>query len=114
MQRKPGGLITDEDHPSCGRLFKAIQKPGLRRLLLKMMHPDPLLRLSVEEALHSSWMKTVECCCPVGYEDQQLSGSDSTGSIGGTENGGYNNNIFVGRVVRKHNHSPPRKGMFSH
>lgn len=65
----PDGLITDSDHiPSCGPVFFNIQKPVLKSLLLRMMHPDPLKRISIQDAVKDRWVKQIDCCCVEAYE----------------------------------------------
>ncbi|OJJ48319.1 hypothetical protein ASPZODRAFT_63011 [Penicilliopsis zonata CBS 506.65] len=63
---KAGGnpTITGLDIPSCGPYFKAIRKPSLLRLVLKMLHPDPKYRISIHTALRQRWVRDIECCCP--------------------------------------------------
>ncbi|KAI0172435.1 kinase-like protein [Hypoxylon sp. FL1284] len=41
----------------------------LRRLVLKMLNPDPKKRISMNEVITNRWMKNVECCQLESYED---------------------------------------------
>ena len=67
----PDGEIVDgpDGHPKCGKLFSLINPPAMKRLLLKMLHPDPNKRITIREVLSSSCIKSIDCCCPDGYED---------------------------------------------
>ncbi|KAF2114138.1 kinase-like domain-containing protein [Lophiotrema nucula] len=69
----PEGEITDTEDgfPNCGNLFKVIQPPALKRLLLKMLHPIPEQRITISQVLSSSYLKSINCCCPETYEDQK-------------------------------------------
>lgn len=64
IERKPDGIVTNMEYPSCGRIFSALHKESLRRLLLQMLNPDPDRRISIHEALNDRWIKTIDCCCP--------------------------------------------------
>lgn len=41
----------------------------LRRLLLKMLNPDPKKRITMNDVVTNRWMKAVECCQLESYED---------------------------------------------
>lgn len=41
----------------------------LRRLLLKMLNPNPDKRISMNDVITNRWMKNVECCQLESYED---------------------------------------------
>ncbi|XXH05763.1 hypothetical protein Hte_012199 [Hypoxylon texense] len=41
----------------------------LRRLLLKMLNPDPKKRITMNDVITNRWMKNVECCQLESYED---------------------------------------------
>jgi len=64
FKKNPDGCITETEYPSCGKLFSALHKEALRRLLLRMLHPNPEKRATMQEVLADRWMKIVECCCP--------------------------------------------------
>lgn len=64
FKKNPDGCITETEYPSCGKLFSALHKEALRRLLLRMLHPNPEKRATMQEVLADRWMKVVECCCP--------------------------------------------------
>jgi protein-serine/threonine kinase len=57
-------VITDESLPSCGRIFTTFPKKGMNQLILKMLHPDAEVRISIEEALNDRCVKTIDCCSP--------------------------------------------------
>ncbi|KAF9696672.1 hypothetical protein EKO04_005516 [Ascochyta lentis] len=67
-------------YPKCGKLFNMIEGSAVRRLILRMLHPMPDKRITIREALNTSLMRKVDCCCPENYEDPKCC-SDSTKSI---------------------------------
>ncbi|KAF2733811.1 Pkinase-domain-containing protein, partial [Polyplosphaeria fusca] len=73
LQTHPDGEIVDgpDGHPKAGILFRHINPPPLKRLLLKMLHPIPEKRPTIQEVLNSTFMKGLECCCPETFEDQK-------------------------------------------
>lgn len=62
-QTHPDGTITGDETPACGPLFSHLSKAVLKVLLLKMLHPDPVKRISIHEALGDRWVKLIDCCC---------------------------------------------------
>ncbi|KAI9683253.1 MAG: hypothetical protein M1822_006118 [Bathelium mastoideum] len=98
----PNGKIPDpsssdaEDLPKCGPLFQALQKPALKRLLLKMLHPHPEKRISMESALKTSFVKYIDCCS----EDV-----DDHAKQSGTLRSPKNHGI----VKKAHCHIPPKE-----
>lgn len=64
LLRSPDGVITDSESPSCGRIFTTFPKKGMNQVILKMLHPDPEIRISIEEALNDRCIKTIDCCSP--------------------------------------------------
>ncbi|EED17604.1 serine/threonine protein kinase, putative [Talaromyces stipitatus ATCC 10500] len=64
LLRNPNGVITETESPTCGRIFTTFPKKGLNQLVLKMLHPDPETRISIEEALNDKCIQTIDCCSP--------------------------------------------------
>ncbi|KAL9086065.1 MAG: hypothetical protein Q9165_007277 [Trypethelium subeluteriae] len=97
----PDGKIPDpsavnaEDLPRCGPLFQALQKPALKRLLLKMMHPDPEKRISIENAVKTGFVRHIDCCVEEG--DALPTQIDPEKSLKG-----------LYEVKKEHCHLPPR------
>ncbi|KAI9729819.1 MAG: hypothetical protein M1834_006567 [Cirrosporium novae-zelandiae] len=99
----PDGLIPMDDPsarlPKCGVLFsRGIESYALRRLVLRMLHPDPDKRITIREALCDRWMKTVECCC--------LEEEDSKAMIDASAKNGCKSTSKM-QVKKLHNHLPP-------
>lgn len=71
LETHPDGEIVDgpDGHPKGGPLFSFINPPPLKRLLLKMLHPIPEKRPTIREVLNSTYIKSLECCCPETFED---------------------------------------------
>ena len=67
----PDGVMSDgpDGHPKCGRLFGAISPPSLKRLLLKMLRPQPDVRIVMRDVLASPSVRAIDCCCPEAYDD---------------------------------------------
>ena len=90
--RETTGEISCSSMPSCGEAFDFIPKKPLKRLLFRMLNPDPAKRITIHEALNDGWVKEIECCCP-----------DTVNTDANQESP---------RI--KHNHCiPSRKGIFS-
>lgn len=91
--------------PLCGPIFnpERIGTPALKRLILKMLHPMPDRRITMEQVLALKVVKGVECCAPEvdcdGVEVGTCEGFDA-GKGGGKK----------ACVRRKHDHRPPREG----
>ncbi|OCK82487.1 Pkinase-domain-containing protein [Lepidopterella palustris CBS 459.81] len=68
----PESKINDgpDGIPRCGKLFAAIEPPPIKRLILKMLHPLPDKRISIQEILALPYVKSLQCCCPESFEDQ--------------------------------------------
>jgi protein-serine/threonine kinase len=82
LMEHPDGEIVDgpDGHPMCGKLFTMINPPAMKRLLLKMLHPNPDKRITIREVLNSSCIKSIDCCCPDSYEDPSCCIDTSKGS----------------------------------
>jgi len=100
----PDGVITEEKggSPLCGRMFKPeyIGSPALKRLMLKMLHPNPVKRISIHDALFGPTMRGLDCCAPDSYEDLTCRFDASKGS-----------KPVAGKLSKqvKHNHIPPKE-----
>ncbi len=87
--------------PCSSPVFKNLSVPGIKRLMLKMLHPVPEMRISIQDALNSAYIKGVECCTlesadePTGYVDA----SGKSGKVPAAKL----------KVQKKHNHIPPEK-----
>ncbi|KAF2416908.1 kinase-like protein [Tothia fuscella] len=104
LKKFPDGIVRESEKggvPDVGKMFRAeyVGSPALNRLIIKMMHPDPNLRLSVHDALHSTTMRPVDCCSPDHSEE-----SDS--SPDGSRLTRTKSAKMV--VQKKHNHLPPK------
>lgn len=64
LLRNSDGVITEIESPACGRIFTTFPKSGLNKLILKMLHPDPEIRISIVDALNDPCIKTIDCCSP--------------------------------------------------
>ena len=109
-----GTIIDDSSTPHCGKVFDSIDKPSIRRCILRMLHPNPDLRLSVSAILADRWVKHIDCCAP-----DSPSTTPSEAGIGqgltrsATESGldvsSKDCNLVASRmkVQVKHDHLPP-------
>lgn len=79
--------------------FEYFVKPlALRRMLLRMLHPNPQKRITMNEVVTNRWMKNVECCQLESYDDPLKFIDASKKDCLKSSNG---NKIFC------HNHLPP-------
>jgi protein-serine/threonine kinase len=67
----PDGQITNsaDGHPKCGKIFSVISPPPLKRLLMRMLHPQPDKRITIQEVMNTNCIKNIDCCCPDSYDD---------------------------------------------
>lgn len=99
----PDGEITNDQGgwPKCGALFAIIDPPPLRRLLLKMLNPEPEKRVSISDILKKSFVNGIACCTPDGSEDNACCGPiDATKGV-------VSKNARAA-VLPKHAHLPPK------
>lgn len=65
MQHNPECDMTSKNYPRCGDVFQEVRTPAMRQLFLRMLHPNPVERLSVHHVLNNFWFEErVECCHP--------------------------------------------------
>lgn len=64
LETHPEGIIAPEsdDYPDCGPIFALMHSPTMESLVLRMLHPDPVKRISINEALKSKSVEEWECC----------------------------------------------------
>jgi protein-serine/threonine kinase len=98
--------------PTCGYVFtqEMLGTPGIKRMILKMMNPDPAKRVTIREVLNSPLMRGVECCCPEG-NDTDESGPSEGAKLERSTTGDclVNSKKWSKTVLRKHNHVPPKE-----
>jgi protein-serine/threonine kinase len=106
LQNHPDGQIKDEADgaPKCGPAFNKIDPPALRRLLLKMTHPNPDMRITIRNVVTSGYVKGIECCSPESYEDPKCCVNAAKSS----------KNLSKLVVQKKHNHIPPKDDRKAH
>ena len=56
--------IDENTYPQCGAIFNALPSQSQRRCILKMLHPDPNKRCSIQDALNDRWVRGIDCCSP--------------------------------------------------
>lgn len=98
-------MITDTESPSCGRIFTTFPKKGMNQLILKMLHPDPEIRISIEEALNDRCIKTIECCSP--DVDNETDDTDNTTIFNVVHKDSLR--ATQKKLQRLHRHLPPEK-----
>ena len=92
-------IITDESGcPKCGEIFGFLDSQPMRRLLLRMMHPDPAKRISVTDALNDRWFRKTECCTMDDSEAGCVRTIDVSNMKTCMKNAG---------IKKLHNHLPP-------
>lgn len=104
LAKHPDGVITDdpdEGMPKCGPIFAHLDTPAIKRLMLKMLHPIPEKRISIQDALGDRWVKTIDCCSLEDYTSK-----DSTIDVAGSKSCKLASKLGVKKM---HNHLPPAK-----
>jgi len=61
--------ISEADYPYVGFFDKHINPPALRRVLLTMLNPDPVKRVTMASVAKNRWLSKVECCQIDSYEE---------------------------------------------
>jgi serine/threonine protein kinase len=104
LERFPDGLVLDDRSPSCGPVFRYLNNSSMRRLLLRMLHPDPKKRITIKDVLADRHYKSIECCAPDLLKDP----SKAVTSIDAGSKGSCRmaNKMLVQKI---HNHFPPEK-----
>jgi len=73
MEKFPKTTPSEEtEYPKCGNFMKFIGAPAIKKLVLRMMHPDPDSRITIHDALSSAIIKGAECCSPESFEDMNV------------------------------------------
>lgn len=95
--------IDENDYPptdSCGPVVALLPTPGQRRLILKMLHPEPAKRITIKDVLKDRVIKNIDCCSPEADDDGGPIGIDvaSAGSC---------KIAAKMKVQKKHHHLPP-------
>ena len=63
LARCPDDPLDENNHPQCGSPFNALTN-SQRRCILRMLHPDPRRRCTIDDALHDRWVRVIDCCSP--------------------------------------------------
>lgn len=63
-QYHPDGVIAPDadDFPLCGPIFRLLNSMSKERLMMMMMHRDPLKRISIADALNTETVQGWPCC----------------------------------------------------
>jgi protein-serine/threonine kinase len=103
LQTHPDSQITDapDGAPKAGKLWNKLDNPALKRLMLKMLNPDPEKRITIKDVVNSNIVKSTECCTPEDFEDPKHEIDTSCRS-------GLKAKSKM-RVQKKHNHVPPKE-----
>ena len=108
LENHPDGVIKDEadGSPKCGPLFSRLETPGLKRLMLKMLHPLPEKRVGIREAVMLPTVKSIECCTAESYEEElgkcSINVADKLAATKKKAGAKLT-------VKKKHNHLPPKE-----
>ena len=94
-----GPDITETDYPHVSFFDQHIKPPALRRVLLKMLNPDPSKRATMANVVKNRWLKTVECCQVDSYDNPTTTIDVSKSKT----------NLKALTKVVQHNHLPPAK-----
>lgn len=84
--------IPDDDYPYVLPLNQKVHPPALRKVLMRMLNPDPVKRLSISDVFNHRWVRKIDCCQP-DVEDEKAMAIDAT-------------KMATGKKIRCHNHLP--------
>jgi len=99
----PMQTVTDEGpdgYPNCGPYFTSFP-PTLKRLLLKMAHPNPEKRITIHEALNDRWVKQLECCSPEA-EDTPKSSINAASKDSCRKAAKFDKRVLHNHIPKKH------------
>ena len=92
-------LSSDNDNlPKCGPAFGQLKNYAQKRLILRMLHPLPAYRTTMEDVLKDNYFKSIESCSAEDYGEVDLK-IDSCAK--------KSCRIASKMIRRKHNHLPP-------
>ncbi len=74
----------------------------MKRLLLKMLDPDPERRITVHGVLATATVKGIECCAPESSEPAKVAAEEEGSCLVGSKK-------WSKTVMRKHSHVPPKE-----
>lgn len=99
MVSHPDGEIKDEQDgcPKTGKLFNSLDNPAIKRLMLKMLNPNPELRITMAEVINTSYFKKIECCTLESFEDSTKCSINAA-----------TKDLYKFTVRPKHYHVPPK------
>lgn len=106
LERSPDGPIDENSYPSCGPIFSQLASDGQRRCILRMMHPDPKKRCTINDALHDRWLKKVECCSPDSEEQSSDSAASSAIDVAVEGSCALMKKM---KIQAMHHHTPPQE-----
>ncbi len=103
LAKQTDGVITDDADgmPKCGPIFANLDSPAIKRLMLKMLNPNPDRRILIHDALNDRWVKIIDCCSVEDYgaKEQAIDAAGSKSCKLASKLG----------IKKMHNHLPPTK-----
>jgi protein-serine/threonine kinase len=94
------GSITETDYPFVTAFDQMVNPPALRRLLIRMLHPDPARRSTIDDVGSNRWLlKNVDCCQPNSYDDPAT-------IVDASKKLKHSQKVGPKKIVH-HNHLPP-------
>jgi protein-serine/threonine kinase len=107
LKKNENGQVTDENMPKLPGMFgtqstynlTAMSSPPMRRLMIKMLHPDPDKRLTIAEVMQTNVIKNAECCTPDSFDDDCCTKITSSSS----------SKDLKKNIMKRHNHVPPKE-----
>ncbi|KAK7551438.1 kinase-like domain-containing protein [Phyllosticta citricarpa] len=107
LERHPDGRILDDNspdaYPKTAPCFQHLDNPSIKKLIIKMLHPDPDKRITMREVLATPTMRAIECCTPESFEDTSSAVSVDARTRVGCKN------ARKALTVKKHHHLPPKE-----
>jgi protein-serine/threonine kinase len=108
LAKHPDGEVTEASAPELPGMFDHRNKSGLwnksspmmKRMIIKMLHPNPDMRIDIQTLLNHSFIRGIECCTAESCEDEHnlINTTDCTSK-----------NFKKAQVIKKHKHIPPKE-----
>lgn len=92
-------IFTDTDYPRIAFLDRKILSSPLKRLLIRMLNPEPAARATIRDITKDGWFKRIECCQSPNPEGCGMACDRSVSRCTTGKSA---------KIVR-HNHMPPKR-----
>ncbi|KAK2796503.1 hypothetical protein FQN50_009516 [Emmonsiellopsis sp. PD_5] len=102
----PDTEIAEDNYPRCGPVTKYIGHMGMKRLILRMLHPIPSQRATIQDVMTDRYFKVIDCCAPEPLDESKIITSIDAAGKGSCK---LANKMLVQKA---HKHLPPPEKKF--